>query len=101
MRYCNNCGKGTNDESNFCPNCGQSFFKNGANNLNKGSTGTVIVCAIVGLLFPIIGAILYYALKSTDEKAAKTANICSWVGFLWQFLCIVLYGSAIIDLIML
>ena len=82
MKYCSKCGNRLETETNFCPNCGNSFV--GQVNETETSSGSVTACAIIGLLFPIIGAILYYALKNTNIKAAKTANVCSWLGFLWQ-----------------
>lgn len=53
---------------------------------NTRSSATVVICAIVGLLFPLIGAILYYVMRNSDIRAAKTANTCSWIGFFAQLL---------------
>lgn len=81
MKYCDKCGQKLADNSKFCPNCGKRF-----NCSNQENNTTVIICAIVGLLFPLIGAILYYVFKNSDIKAAKTANTCAWIGFLVQLL---------------
>lgn len=95
MKYCDSCGHELSESSNFCSNCGKNFSSNNNISHNDSNNGTVIVCAIVGLLFPIIGAILYYALKKSDIKAAKTANICSWISFLVQLLYFLFFGFTI------
>ncbi len=93
MKYCDNCGKELDKIFNFCPNCGREFsIKN-----QKSNSGSIIVCAIIGLLFPIVGAILYYVLKRTDMRAAKAANICSWIGFLGYFIYLLIYGVTIFN----
>lgn len=94
MKYCDECGyKLPADNLKFCPECGKNLITKESNNNKTSEQGqnsmTIIVCAIVGLLFPIIGAILYYVLKKNDIKAAKTANICAWIGFLFQILLLV------------
>lgn len=95
MKYCDNCGNDLNENSNFCSNCGKNFSTTSNNTQSNGSSGSVITCTIVGLLFPIIGAILYYALKNSDIRAAKTANTCSWIGFLGQLLYFLFFGFSI------
>ena len=82
MKYCDKCGCKLPDNSNFCPNCGKNFNYYGA---EETSDSTVIICAIVGLLFPLVGAILYYVFKNSKPRAAKIANCCSWIGFLIAF----------------
>ena len=67
MRYCDNCGQKLADDSKFCPNCGKRF-----NSSNQENNTTVIICAIVGLLFPLIGAILYYVFKNSDVPICTT-----------------------------
>ena len=88
MKYCDKCGSELKENSNFCPNCGKKFNSN-----VQGNSTSAIVCAIVGLLFPVIGAVLYYVLKNTDIKAAKTANTCAWLGFIVQLILFLLYGG--------
>jgi len=51
----------------------------------------VIVCAIVGVLSPIIGAILYYVLKNKNLEAAQTANKCAWISFIVQVILIIIF----------
>ena len=97
MKYCDNCGNELNKNANFCSNCGKNFSLQ--NQVTNGNSGSVIACAIVGLLFPIIGAILYYVLKNTDEKAAKTANVCAWISFGLRVLLFLLYGVSIFSLL--
>lgn len=92
MKYCSNCGNLLNENSNFCCNCGNIVSTSINYTQSNGSSGSVIICAIVGLLFPIIGAILYYVLKNSDIKASKTANTCSWIGFLLEIIIFTLTG---------
>ena len=99
MKYCDNCGYELNENSNFCSNCGRDFYSPNDNCRNNKNSSSVIVCAIVGLLFPIIGAILYYVLKKSDIRAAKTANTCSWIGFLGRLLYFLFYGFTIFSFI--
>lgn len=83
MKYCGKCGNELPDNFTFCSNCGNKID----NVTIQGNNSTsVVICAIVGLLFPIIGAILYYVLRKTDIKAAKAANKCAWISFLAQLL---------------
>ena len=115
MKYCNKCGSVISDDSNFCSKCGtkftdeqkeeyldrltigsqvsviKSFTDEQAANNKKTKDTPVIIWIIIGLLFPIIGAILYYVLKKTDYKAAKVLNICSWIGILIQGILTILY----------
>lgn len=51
----------------------------------------VIVCAIVGVLNPIIGAILYYVLKNKNLEAAQIANKCAWISFIVQVILIIIF----------
>ena len=66
---------------------------------NTESSATVVICAIVGLLFPLIGAILYYVMRNSDIRAAKTANTCSWIGFFAQLLYYFFFGVSIFGII--
>lgn len=93
MKYCDKCGNELLDNSNFCSNCGKNFNSN----VQENST-SVVICAIIGLLFPIIGAILYYVLKKTDIKAAKTANTCAWISFLVQLIFLLFGGFSIFSI---
>lgn len=99
MKYCDNCGCKLTKSSNFCSNCGKNFSSKSNYEQSNSNSAVLIVCAIIGLLFPIIGAILYYVLKNSDLKAAKTANICSWISFLIQFLFFLIWGITIFSFI--
>ena len=83
MKYCDKCGCKLPGNANFCPNCGKSF--NDYDDDEETSDSAVIICAIVGLLLPLVGAILYYVFKNSKPRAAKMANRCSWIGFLIAF----------------
>lgn len=93
MKFCDKCGNELLDNSNFCSNCGKNFNSN-----VQGNSTSVVICAIIGLLFPIIGAILYYVLKKTDIKAAKTANTCAWISFLVQLIFLLFGGFSIFSI---
>lgn len=93
MKYCDKCGSELMNDSKFCSSCGKSLNSN----IQENST-SVVICAMVGLLFPIICAILYYILKKTDIKAAKTANTCAWISFLARLIFLLLGGFSIFSL---
>lgn len=95
MKYCSGCGSELKENSKFCSSCGKQFSFSNDPIQTKENSISVIVCAIVGLLFPLIGAVLYYVLKKSDLKAAKTANICSWISILVRFLYFLFYGITI------
>ena len=78
--YCKNCGKEIDDNSTFCPYCGQQiaenadkFYNNGYNNQNnnnnnnKKESQVIGILAIVfsalggflGIIFSIIGLVIY------------------------------------------
>ena len=61
MKYCNKCGSAISDDSNFCSKCGTKFTDEQAANNKIPKDTPVIIWIIIGLLFPIIGAILYYS----------------------------------------
>lgn len=90
MKYCNKCGFEISNDSNFCPNCGTNFTDVKPDNNKKIKDTPAITWVVIGLLFPVLGAILYYVLKKTDYKAAKILNICSWIGFLIQGIFIII-----------
>lgn len=84
MKFCPYCGKNVSQEQDICLNCGKVLKTNinVQNSNNETSTGTKIICALVGLIFPIIGAILYYVFKKSNPDLSKICNICSWIGFI-------------------
>lgn len=93
MKYCSNCGNKLNEDSIYCAKCGINLFnKESLPEKNKSSQGINILCGIIGFFFPIIGSIIYIALKNTNYEAAKVANRCSWLGFLIHLLVIINYG---------
>lgn len=85
MKYCDKCGNQITSSSNFCPNCGKKFNDN-----NKDNETPTIVWVMIGLLLPIIGAVLYYVLKSSNPKAAKIVNTCSWISIIIYILLILI-----------
>lgn len=90
---CKECGKLISEQVKSCPDCGYCDKNNNSNSI------IVIICAIIGLLFPIIGAILYYALKKTDYHAAKVANTCAWISFGAQIVLVIIYWGILNELV--
>ncbi len=82
--YCKKCGAKLNEDNAFCPQCGNKLINN-----TDETDITNIICAVIGLIIPIVGAVLYYVFKKTNPKAAKTANVCSWIGFLVQIILLI------------
>jgi len=66
---------------------------------NNENTTAIIICAIVGFLFSVIGAILYYILRDIDLRAAQAANKCAWISFLLQIVVYMFYGITIFGLL--
>ncbi|MBD9098803.1 zinc-ribbon domain-containing protein [bacterium] len=83
--YCTKCGAKLNEGDTFCHQCGNRLINN-----TDESDITNIICAIIGLTMPIVGAVLYYVFKKSNPKAAKTANVCSWIGFLVQTILLII-----------
>lgn len=79
--YCKKCGAELNEDDAFCHQCGSKL----TNHTDESDIANII-CAVIGLTMPIVGAVLYYVFKKSNPKAAKTANICSWIGFLIQII---------------
>lgn len=79
MKFCDKCGSELNKNSNFCPSCGKS-----CDNVVQGNSTSIIICAIIGILFPLLGIVLFFLLKKTDIKAAKTADRCALIGIIFQ-----------------
>lgn len=92
MKYCSYCGSKINENQEVCLNCGKILNipeKVQSTDKDEGIVA-LILCAIIGLFFPIIGAILYYILKNSYPKCARIANICSWIGFIPYLLGIIM-----------
>ena len=75
---CPKCGcKGLPIDAGFCPNCGNSMsivkYEENKNDKEvriekkeKNNTKKIILCVIVGLIFPIGGIILYFCIKDSS-----------------------------------
>ncbi len=96
MAFCSKCGKEINDEAVVCIHCGCQTSKGAvSNNTDRPATGVEILLTV---LWPILGAILYYVYKSNKPTASKQLNKVSIISFLaWfaiGFLLSVLAASA-------
>lgn len=92
MNYCSYCGAKINPEQDICLKCGKIINNNTAKSEKEhdnDNTGLIIICALTGLILPIVGSILYYVLKNSNSKCARVANICSWIGFAPYFVIII------------
>ena len=76
MKFCLHCGKPVNEEQVICLNCKQSLGK--IDNSNSASGGILLVC----FLFPIIGLIIYIANANTKQEYARSCGIAGLTGFI-------------------
>lgn len=96
MNFCPKCGFKLPEYSNFCSNCGTdlcSLNNNTNSNItynNNSNSTTVAICAIISLMFPIIGIVLFFVFRRTDPHVAHVVNICTWISFLIAlFICFI------------
>ena len=102
MAFCNHCGQPIPDNTTECANCaayrmqaqqmqgqpmqGQPMYGQPMQqpmNQDRPAEGwEILIC----ILFPIVGAILYYVYKGDHPTAAKTLNRASLLAFLGWFL---------------
>ena len=103
--YCKNCGKEIDDNSTFCPYCGQQiaenadkFYNNGYNNQNnnnnnnKKESQVIGILAIVfsalggflGIIFSIIGLVIYK--EESNKKLCKIGLIITAAWFVLGFI---------------
>ncbi|MBO5164684.1 MAG: hypothetical protein J6B75_09660 [Ruminococcus sp.] len=87
MKKCPSCGKDLDDMAAICVGCGHAFSDIKPND-RKANAGEIIIA----ILFPIIGAILYYVYKKDKPTAAKTLNLVSVIAFLAYILLPILGG---------
>lgn len=74
QKYCHNCGKETKEGQALCVNCKTSFNDQAAlNGSNKKEPD--VVAAIVGLLLPIVGLVLYLVWKESYPGKAGSAKM--------------------------
>lgn len=79
-KFCTNCGKEINEGADFCLNCGVAIKKN-VEIKKENSSLSKVICAIVSILNPLVGAILYYVFKKSNPELAKISNTCSLISF--------------------
>lgn len=99
MKYCPYCGTEINPNQDICLNCGKLINNNPQTievKTDVGSSGTKIICVIVSLLFPIVGAILYYVFRRDNPSLAKTCNLCAWLAFLPQIILLILLFTILV-----
>lgn len=91
MAFCKQCGKEMTQGSAVCPHCGTAQGSTLAGTDRKANGGEIAIA----ILFPIIGAILYYVYKGDKPTAAKTINKISMLAFLAYFLIGILGGCSL------
>ena len=80
---CTGCGFELPNKVAFCPQCGKSVNSN-----NSGHAGVTrndkpsIGLNILSFLFPLIGLILYFALRASDPQKARSAGKYALFGFI-------------------
>ncbi len=73
MNYCPDCGEKLNEDQDVCLNCGKNLTLI-KKNVDTNESGTIIY-GILGFIMPVLGLILYLALKNTKPKSSKAAGI--------------------------
>ncbi len=91
MAFCKQCGKEMTQGSASCSNCGAAQGNTPAVTDRKANGGEIAIA----ILFPIVGAILYYVYKGDKPTAAKTINKVSLLAFLAYFLIGILGGCSL------
>lgn len=107
---CNRCGKKVDNNSKFCPNCGQEVTASNSNNVNNSeiSNGNMnndskkvnVGLVIVSFLIPLVGLILFIVKKDNDKKNAKACGISALIGFILGIVLSILltvFTFAIVD----
>lgn len=72
--YCSRCGAKLPENSEFCPECGNSIKEVSKNEVVQ-SSGSSFVWGILGFFIPLAGLILYLIWKQERPSDAKAAGI--------------------------
>ena len=76
--YCSNCGSKLNEGADICLECGKLINSSSNSSSNdKPSVGL----NIVAFFFPLIGLIMYLAVKEEKPKRASSIATAAWIGF--------------------
>lgn len=86
MNYCPHCGATIQDDQKICIECGKKI---GQEEKKEGFFG-YFFCAILAVLLPIFGLILYVPIRTNKPKTAKFLLIMSIVFLIIWILMIVL-----------
>lgn len=87
---CKNCGNEIDINQKVCPKCGELLEKRVKKTKDKKPkeiNGTIVYC-IIGLIFPIIGIIVYIMSSKKDAIKSKSLLISSIIGLIFQILII-------------
>ena len=119
--FCGKCGQFVNDSDKFCKNCGEAVTPiNSTNYINNNPVNNnysnqnyndnnfqsrIVVekedkvnvfLVILSILLPIVGLILFLALKSETPKKAKAAGIAALISFIVGFVLSSILVSAVV-----
>ena len=99
MQYCPNCGTENNNSGAFCSNCGNSL----SDKSNQSQTQSYNDIPsngmnILGFFLPMIGLILYAVWLKDFPKKANSIGKWSLIGFILNFILIVVINSVLFSL---
>lgn len=93
--FCRNCGVEIPKSSNVCPECGYKLVTNNVTNTtnntvssNDGVENFLVIA--VSFLIPIVGIVLWAALRNDNPKRAKNALIAALVSIVIAVLLVFL-----------
>ncbi len=107
MKYCSNCGKEVNGETNFCPSCGKELTSSNNNsnsvtssNYNKFQEKNIVTCILLSIFtLGIYGIIWFIGLVNdtnrvcNDEQSSQSGGMvflltlvtCGIYGIIWFY----------------
>ena len=86
MKYCSKCGKQIEDEAVICIHCGCPTV-NKPIVKDESSPGA----NVLGVLFPIVGLILYAAWKNETPRKASGVGTAALIGFVCSLALSILF----------
>lgn len=103
-KFCSNCGKEDNSNSNYCQSCGSALTENveagvvATNGMALAGFILSFFVPVLGLIFSIIGVNKAKSLNGNRRGLAIAGIIISAVGIVLQFISIIVYSAALADL---
>jgi len=103
MPKCNSCGTEVSYNQDFCPNCGATVRNDQPNYMQQQPTSNPADTGgfgwgLLGFCFPIVGLILFLVWKQDKPLSAKAAGIGAIIGFVLNFISIIIYVIAFAEM---